>query len=62
MKLKSLNELVLMADNEGVGDDIIQMLYDHFNYSINDIKSYDELTNEEKKFINKAMFERIVES
>lgn len=39
-----------------------KMLFDHFNYSIKDIKSYDELTNEEKSFIDRDMFERITEN
>jgi hypothetical protein len=37
------------------------MLVKHFNYSIRDINSYDELTEEEKKFIDKDLFNKITE-
>lgn len=43
-------------------DEILQiydMLVNHFEYSIKDINSYDELTDEEKEIIPKNLFERI---
>lgn len=40
--------------------EVIAMLINHFNYSIKDIKSYDELTDSEKKFIPKKIWDKIV--
>ena len=39
--------------------EIIEMLIKHFNYSIKDINSYEELTEEEKSFISKELFNKI---
>lgn len=50
MKLKS----TLVISNH-----IIHLLKKHFEYSIKDIKSYDELTSEEKKIISRELFEKI---
>lgn len=36
------------------------ILINHFNYSIADIKSYDELTDKEKKFISKKIWDKII--
>lgn len=38
--------------------DYMKMLEDHFNYSIKDIKNYDELTNKEKSIISRECFEK----
>lgn len=36
------------------------ILINHFNYSIADINSYDELTDKEKKFISKKIWDKII--
>lgn len=41
--------------------DIIKMLVKHFNYSIADINSYDELTDKEKEIIPREFFDKFVE-
>lgn len=54
-----INEL---DPNLFTNDEILQiydMLVNHFEYSIKDINSYDELTDEEKEIIPKNLFERI---
>ena len=38
---------------------INNMLIEHFNYSIKDINSYEELTDEEKKICPKELFDQI---
>lgn len=38
-----------------------QMLLKHFEYSIKDINSYEELTEEEKKMIPEWLFDRVTE-
>lgn len=40
---------------------IIMLLWDHFNYSIRDINSWEDLTLEEKSFIDKELFQNITE-
>ena len=40
---------------------IIMLLWDHFNYSIKDINSWEDLTLEEKSFIDKELFQNITE-
>lgn len=40
--------------------EVIAMLINHFNYSIKDIRSYEELTDSEKKFIPKKLWDKIV--
>lgn len=42
--------------NENLDDKIIKVLLKHFQYSIKDIKSYNELTNSEKNIISKDVF------
>lgn len=44
-----------------VSVDVLFMLIDHFGYSIKDINSYDELTEEEKNFISRDTFDKITE-
>lgn len=39
--------------------ELVHSLIKHFEYSIKDIESYDELTEEEKKIISKKLFNRI---
>lgn len=39
--------------------DVLLMLIDHFNYSVRDINSYNELTDEEKLFISEETFNKI---
>ena len=48
--------------NATLDSNVLKMLIDHFNYSINDINSYDELTEEEKKIINRELFYSITTS
>ena len=36
-------------DTRNLQQDVLFMLVDHFNYSVKDINSYDELTDEEKR-------------
>jgi hypothetical protein len=50
-----------LKDNFEITTSVIDMLTDHFEYSIKDINSYDELTNREKEIINKELFESITE-
>lgn len=38
---------------------LFKFLVNHINYSFNDIDSYEELTNEEKKLISKEDFNTI---
>ena len=38
---------------------IYQMLLEHFEYSIKDINSYEELTKDEKNIISKDLFDSI---
>ena len=40
---------------------ITEMLLNHFEYSIKDINSYDELTDREKETIDKELFESMTE-
>lgn len=40
---------------------IIMLLWDHFNYSIKDINYWEDLTLEEKSFIDKELFQNITE-
>lgn len=39
---------------------IVQSLIDHLAYSVADIKSWDELTEAEKKIIPKEIFDKLV--
>lgn len=48
--------------NATLDSNVLKMLIDHFNYSINDINSYDELTEEEKKIIDRELFYSITTS
>lgn len=45
--------------NKTKDSEVISMLVNHFNYSIADINSYDELTDKEKKFISKKIWDKI---
>lgn len=56
MKLKNLPVKEVMGDPR-----IITALWNHFNYSIKDIDSYEDLTQEEKGIISKPLFQRITE-
>lgn len=40
--------------------DVIAVLINHFNYSMSDIKSYEELTDKEKKFIPRKIWDKIM--
>lgn len=42
-----------------IDSDVLKMLIDHFNYSIKDINSYDELTDDEKMIIDKELFYKV---
>lgn len=56
MKLKNLTITDVIRDPR-----IILTLWDHFNHSIKDITSYEELTPEEKRIIPQHTFELITE-
>lgn len=57
MKLK---KEVPLNDPETVNE-LMSMFVEHFEYSIEDIESYDELSAKEKEIIPKWLFDRIVE-
>lgn len=44
-----------------VSGSFIKLLVEHFNYSISDINSYDELTDKEKEIIPEELFNTFVE-
>lgn len=50
-----------LKDNFEITESVIEVMLNHFEYSIKDINSYDELTEEEKKIIDKELFESITE-
>lgn len=56
MKLKNLPVTEVIKDPR-----ILMALWNHFNYSIKDITSYEELTSEEKEIISQPLFEHITE-
>ena len=53
MKVK-INELTLLDK------DVLFALIDHFKYSVKDIDSYSELTDEEKNIISEDTWNKIV--
>ena len=55
-KLKNLPFTEVIKDPR-----ILMALWNHFNYSIRDISSYEELTQKEKEIISKPIFEHITE-
>lgn len=55
-KLKNLPFTEVIKDPR-----ILMALWNHFNYRIMDISSYDELTKKEKEIISKPIFEHITE-
>lgn len=52
---------VIIDDGKYRVQQLLDALYKHLEYSFNDIDSYDELTEEEKKIIPKEMFEYLTE-
>lgn len=60
MKLRT--EFPNTGNGEFMKAKLIDMCIKHFNYSIADIESYDELTNEEKEFISESDFKYFTES
>lgn len=46
-------------ENEEQLAQFLDMLINHFNYSIKDINSWDELTNEEKQIIDRELFNQV---
>jgi hypothetical protein len=54
-------KIMKLKDNFEITTSVIDMLMDHFEYSIKDINSYDELTDREKEIIDKELFESITE-
>ena len=54
-----INEIDPNLLNEDEVLQLYDMLVNHFGYSIKDINSYNELTDEEKEFIPKDLFEKI---
>ena len=53
MKVR-INELILLDR------DVLFALIDHFKYSVKDIDSYSELTDEEKNIISEDTWNKIV--
>lgn len=58
MKLK---KIVPIGDSDSVNE-LMDMFINHFEYSFDNINSYEELTEKEKKIIPKRLFDMIVES
>lgn len=56
MKLKKLPVQEVLGDPR-----IIMALWNHFKYSIKDIASYEDLTQEEKEIIPKPLFQRLTQ-
>lgn len=56
MKLKNLPIEEVIKDPR-----YLMTLWNHFNYSIKDISSYEELTQEEKEIISPELFNKIIE-
>ena len=58
-----MKQIINEIDPNLLSEDEVLQLYDmlvnHFGYSIKDINSYNELTDEEKEIIPKNLFERI---
>lgn len=53
----SLANYIAEESNHGrIPFEMLTTLIKHFEYSIKDINSYDELTDEEKQFISSDMF------
>ena len=40
--------------------EVQNILINHFNYSMKEVKSYNELTEKEKKFISKKIWDKIM--
>lgn len=47
---------VSKSDNK----DVLAILINHFNYSMKEVNSYDELTDSEKKFIPRKIWDKIM--
>lgn len=56
LALKKLGLIKVLKDPR-----IIMLLWNHFNYSIRDLNSWEDLTLEEKSFIDKELFQKITE-
>ena len=56
LTLKKLGFIKVLKDPR-----IIMLLWNHFNYSIRDLNSWEDLTLEEKSFIDKELFQKITE-
>lgn len=56
LALKKLGLIKVLKDPR-----IIMILWNHFNYSIRDLNSWEDLTLEEKSFIDKELFQKITE-
>lgn len=50
----------IMIFNISKASDVVTALINHFNYSIADINSYDELTELEKGFISRELWDKMV--
>lgn len=40
--------------------EVLNILVNHFNYSMKDVNDYTELTDKEKKFISKKIWDKIM--
>ena len=58
-----MKQIISEIDPKSLSQEEVFQMYDilvnHFGYSIKDINSYNELTDEEKEFIPKDLFEKI---
>lgn len=58
-----MKQIINEIDPNLLSEDEVLQLYDmlvnHFGYSIKDINTYDELTDKEKEFIPRDLFEKI---
>lgn len=56
-----LNNWIMIFNISKASDkDAVTALINHFNYSIADINSYDELTELEKGFISRELWDKMV--
>ena len=49
------------ANTQYTAESILDVLLAHFAYSMDDVKSYDELTQQEQNIISREMFDAIFE-
>lgn len=60
MKLKNNIVDIVKEDIKNGNDEILNALVGHFEYSVADIDSYDELSEFEKNIIPESTFDKII--